>query len=133
MPAGRPSLYNPAYCERVIELGKEGCSVVEMASDLGVCRNTIETTWPADHSDFLEAFTKARVYSQAWWESMGRKNLIMAPGAGQFQGSVWSRSMAARFPADWRESTKQEITGKDGEPLVPTNVNVSFIAVNGKA
>lgn len=133
MTAGRPSLYNPAYCERVIELGKEGCSVVEMAADLGVARNTIETTWPADHPEFLEAFTKARVYSQSWWESMGRKNLIMAPGAGQFQGSVWSRSMAARFPADWRESTKQEITGKDGEPLVPTNVDVSFIAASGKA
>lgn len=26
MPAGRPSDYDPAYCERVIELGREGKS-----------------------------------------------------------------------------------------------------------
>jgi transposase len=127
MAAGRPSLYDPAYCERVIELGKEGCSVVEMASDLNVARSTLEAAWPAEHPEFSEAFIAARAHSQAWWEGMGRKNLIMAPGAGQFQGSVWSRSMAARFPADWRESTKQEITGKDGEPLIPTNVDVSFV------
>jgi transposase len=133
MPGGRPTIYDPAYCERVIELGKEGCSVVEMASDLNVSRNTLETSWPAEYPEFLEAFTKARAHSQAWWESMGRKNLIMAPGAGQFQGSVWSRSMAARFPADWRESTKSEITGKDGEPLLPVSIDVAFRGVKPAA
>ena len=28
--------------------------------------------------------------------------------------SIWSRSMAARFPRDWREVKGTELTGKDG-------------------
>jgi hypothetical protein len=111
MAAGRPSLYDPAYCERVIELGKIGMSVVEMAADIGVARNTLETLWTAQHPEFLEAFTLAKQHSQSWWEAMGRVNLIMAPQSGTFQASVWSRSMAARFPADWREAKSVELGG----------------------
>ena len=106
MPAGRPTDYRPEYCERVIELGRLGMSVVEMAADIGVARNTLEQLWPAANPEFLQALTHARECSQAWWESMGRTNLIMPPQTGQFQASVWSRSMAARFPKDWREKNE---------------------------
>lgn len=107
MPAGRPSTYDPAYCERVIELGKAGASVVEMAANIGVHRETIEENWPAAHEEFSEAFAQAKVESQAWWEKAGRESLDKAT----FQASVWSRSMAARFPADWRESKHIDHSG----------------------
>lgn len=113
----RPSTYDPAYCDRVIELGRLGMSVVEMAADLGVHRETLEENWPAAHPEFSEAFTHAKELSQAWWESMGRTNLLMPQGSGTFNASVWSRSMAARFPRDWRESKGVELTGKDGGPM----------------
>lgn len=109
--AGRPSDYDPAYCEQVIELGKQGYSVVEMAAEIGVHRNTLETNWPSAHPEFMEAFTYAKLCSQAWWERQGRVNLVMAPMAGTFQASSWSRSMAARFPADWRENKGIELSG----------------------
>lgn len=32
---GRPSDYDPAYCDLVIEMGKKGYSVVEMATEIG--------------------------------------------------------------------------------------------------
>ena len=111
MPAGRPTDYEPAYCGRVIELGRIGMSVVEMAADIGVARSTLEALWPAAHPEFKEAFTQARQLSQAWWESMGRVNLIMPPQSGTFQAAVWSRSMAARFPADWREKSETTLQG----------------------
>jgi len=95
----RPSLYKPEYCDRVVELGAAGASVVEMAHEIGVSRNTLETNWPAEHPEFLEALTRAREASQTWWEKTGRTNLMTSG----FQASVWSRSMAARFPRDWRE------------------------------
>lgn len=117
MPAGRPTDYRPEYCERVIELGRLGMSVVEMAADIGVARNTLEQLWPAANPEFLQALTHARECSQAWWESMGRTNLTMPPQTGQFQASVWSRSMAARFPKDWREKNETAHTGPDGGPL----------------
>lgn len=122
MPAGRPTDYKPEYCELIIELGRKGMSVVEMASEIGVARNTIETLWTAKHPEFQEAFTQAREASQSWWESMGRTNLIMPPQSGTFQASVWSRSMAARFPNDWREKSETALTGPNGKPLEITQI-----------
>ena len=122
---GRPSEYRTEYCDQVIEMGRRGFSVVEMASTIGVSRNTLETAWPAAHPEFLEALQLAREYSQSWWESMGRENLIMPKDAGTFQASVWSRSMAARFPRDWRENKGVELTGANGGPV--QTLQVEFI------
>ena len=109
--AGRPIDYKPEYCARVIELGELGYSVVEMCADIGVARDTLDKNWPAANPEFLAAMTQAKLKSQAWWERQGRESLLIAPGMGTFQASVWSRSMAARFPADWREKQEQEHTG----------------------
>jgi hypothetical protein len=110
---GRPSDYDPSYCEKVIELGKQGMSVVEMACEIGVARATLETNWPAAHPEFLEAFTHAREQSQAWWERTGRVGMLKK----EIDASIYSRSMAARFPKDWREVKGTELTGKDGGPV----------------
>ncbi len=125
MPAGRPSLYDPSYCDQVIELGRSGFSVVEMAADIGVSRNTLETVWPAAHPEFLEALGLARDISQAWWERQGRENLT----ADKFQGSLYSRSMAARFPKDWRE---KQLVGSDPENPLPASVAVTFVKPKGE-
>ena len=109
-PGGRPSLYRPEYCERVLEFGREGMSVVEMAAEIGVSRNALEERWPQAHEEFREAFARARELSQAWWERQGRVGLT----AERFNAQVYSRSMAARFPKDWRESKEQRVTGADG-------------------
>jgi hypothetical protein len=108
----RPSSYDPAYCEQVIEMGHQGYSVVEMAAEIGVGRTTLERDWPDAHPEFSQALTHARDCSQAWWERQARVNLVMPQGGGTFQASAWSRSMAARFPNDWREKTEQKIEGE---------------------
>ena len=115
-PGGRPTDYRPEYCEKVIELGKMGASIIEMACEIGVDRKTLEKIWPAAHEEFFRSFTLARQYSQVWWERKGRENLI-TPAGMTFQASVWSRSMAARFPEDWREKTAHEMTGANDGPI----------------
>ena len=127
MSAGRPSEYDPSFCQLVEEMGAKGYSVVEMAAEIGVSRPTLEENWTAKHPAFLEAFTHAKVLSQAWWERIGRENLIMPSGVN-FQASVWSRSMAARFPKDWRENSKVENThsGADGG-AIPVALTVSYV------
>ena len=107
---GRPTKYLPQYCDDVIRMGSEGYSVVEMCAEVGVSRNTLEVEWPQVHPDFSQALASARLASQAWWEGQGRKGIL----ADRFQAALYSRSMAARFPADWRETKNSEITGKDG-------------------
>ena len=126
MAGGRPTDYRPEYCERVIELGKIGASVVEMAAEIGVDRKTLETAWPTAFPEFLQAFTQAKQLSQVWWERIGRENLIIPQGT-TFQATVWSRSMAARFPHDWRESNKTEISGPNGGPI-ESSIKVEFLA-----
>ena len=114
MPAGRPTDYKPEYCDQVIEMGNIGMSVVEMAATLGIVKSTMTDLWPVAHPEFKVALTQARECAQSWWETMGRVNLIMPQGSGTFQAAVWSRSMAARFPADWREKSETTLQGADG-------------------
>lgn len=113
MAGGRPTDYDPAYCAKVIELGEQGASVVEMAVEIGVCRNTLEVNWTEAHPEFLQAFTYAKQVSQVWWERTGRTGMLNKG----IDGGIWSRSMAARFPHDWREVKGTELTGKDGAPI----------------
>lgn len=113
---GRPSSYDPAYCDEVIRMGQEGYSVVEMAAEIGVARSTLEDAWPAAHPEFSGALTRARECSQAWWERTGRVGMI----SNTINPSIWSRSMAARFPRDWREVKGTELTGKDGAAIQTT-------------
>jgi transposase-like protein len=107
----RPTSYDPAFCDRVIELGKEGKSVTQMACELDVVKQTLHN-WAAEFPEFLDAFTKAKQWSQDWWETKGQKGL-----EGGVNPSLWSRSMAARFPDDYTERQKRELTGKDGGPV----------------
>lgn len=110
MAMGRPSVYTPELCEAVIELGKQGKSLVQMAAALDITKQTL-LVWEKDRPDFSDAMTRARAYSQAWWEDAGQNNMLLGPGQGTFNASVWSRSMAARFPEDWRENKGVELSG----------------------
>jgi hypothetical protein len=117
---GRPTKYDPSYCERIIKLGKEGMSVVEMACDIGVHRETIEKNWPAEYPEFSEAFARARDESQAWWERTGREGMK----SKSIDAAIYSRSMAARFPKDWRDKT---LVGSDPDNPLPPGFNVNLV------
>lgn len=111
MPAGRPTTYDPAYCERVIELGMEGKSEVQIAVALGVPRANLHY-WKNEHPEFLAALTRAKECEQAWWEDKGMSGL----DADKFNSAVWSKSMSARFRDEYteRRETKHDLgTGVD--------------------
>jgi hypothetical protein len=109
---GRPSSYDPAFCQRVVELGEQGKSAAQMAAALRVAKSTIYL-WAQEHPEFSDAFTLARTLSQAWWEDKGQAGLE-TPG---FQSSLWAKSVSARFPEDYTERNKTELTGAEGGPI----------------
>lgn len=109
MPAGRPTSYDPEYCERVVEFGRDGKSLTWIATELGVVKQTIHN-WMKEFPEFLDAMTRAKELSQRWWEDKGQDGLERQG----FNSSVWSRSMAARFPDDWREIKGSEVSGPNG-------------------
>ena len=106
-PGGRPTKYDPAFCDLVIEHGKAGKSKAWIAAEFDVCRQTLEN-WEAEHPEFLDAMARARLYSQRWWEDKGQDGMEKR----EFNASIWSRSMAARFPDDWTEKKGVEHSGE---------------------
>lgn len=107
MPGGRPSKYDPAYCEQVVELGKQGKSPVQIACALDVSRVTM-LGWAEKHPAFSTALTRAKELEQDWWENVAQTALF----ADKFQASVWAKSMSARFRNDYTEKVTQEHTGR---------------------
>ena len=127
-PVGRPSLYDPKYCEEVVALGRIGKSVEQIAANLNVSLRTIYQ-WRDNHEEFLHALDDAKTYEQAWWEEQAAAYMVENKESDRLNATLWSRSMAARFPKKYRESTKTEITGADGAPLL-SGIQVSFVKPN---
>lgn len=115
---GRPTDYRDEYCDTVIALGREGKSKVQIAVALGVVRQTLDN-WTEQHPEFLDAMTRAREESQAWWEDKGQTGL---EGQG-FNASLWAKNVSCRFPQDWTDKSKHEHSGPDGGPI-PTTITV---------
>ena len=127
-PVGRPTLYDPAYCSKVVELGRIGKSVEQIAAILDVSLRTMYS-WRDAHEEFLHALDDAKTYEQAWCEEQASSYMVENKESDRLNATLWSRSMAARFPKKYRESTKQEITGADGAPLL-TGIQVTFVKPN---
>ena len=124
-PVGRPSTYDPAYCEKVVELGKLGKSIEQICYVLNTPVRTLYE-WRDRHEEFSQALDDAKAFEQAWWEEQAHLYMLEHKDAPKLNASLWSRSMAARFPKKYRESVKQEITGADGAPLI-SGIQVTFV------
>jgi transposase-like protein len=98
MPGGRPTKYDPAYCERVIELGRQGKSQVQISAAIDVPRTTI-LSWAEQYPEFSTALMRAKEFEQDWWENAGQNGIFL----DKFNATVWKTSMAARFRDDYTE------------------------------
>lgn len=116
-PVGRPSKYKPEYCERVIDLSKQGAGWAEYASEFEVDRASL-FRWAEEHEDFAQALTRAKVHEQAWFERAGRLNL----GSKEFNANLWGKSVSARFRDDYTERKVTEVSGPDGGAIKTESV-----------
>ena len=119
MPAGRPTLYAPEYCEAIVDLGKQGKSIAQMASHFDVARTTL-LQWADTHTEFMTALSRAKEHAQAWWEDQAVNNLTNR----EFQSPIWKKSMEARFREDYTERKQVEGTFSmlkdvDGVDIIP--------------
>ena len=115
-PVGRPTDYDPSFCDKVIELGKLGKSFEQMAMQLNVSYRTL-CRWRKEYEEFCHALEEAQAYEQAWWEEVAQSYMIEEKDAAKLNQGLWSRSMAARFPRKYSDRLKQEISGADGQDL----------------
>lgn len=113
-PIGRPSIYDPAMCDRVVECGREGMGVAEMSAEIGISRETFNA-WRKSRPDFSDAVKEAVSLSQAWWEKQGRMATFGAIDG--FNATSYIFQMKNRFRDDWRDKHDVEHSGPDGAPL----------------
>jgi len=107
MAGGRPTKYDPVFCERVIEYGKEGMSKVEMACNLEISRDSFDE-YEKVHKEFSEAVKEAISYSQAWWEKKGRNAVF---NSANFNATAYTFNMKNRFKNDWSDRVITEHAG----------------------
>lgn len=105
----RPTKYDPAMCEQVVELMRVGASKTEVCAELDICFDTL-IAWQEAHSEFSEAVKRGVQLCQAWWEREGRTALRDK----DFSYTGWYMNMKNRF--GWKD--KQEIGGDASAPLI---------------
>ena len=104
---GQPSLYSPAYCEEIIELGRLGWSTVQCASHFNVTRQTLYE-WRHRYPDFDKAMILAAEHAQAYWENVGATGALTK----KVDATIWGRIMAARFKEDWTDRKQVDHSGQ---------------------
>ncbi len=97
------STYRSVFAEKVIEFGKQGLSLEQIASRIEVAPGTI-VAWAKQYGEFAEALEMARIHSQAWWEDIGQRMMVESPNGDKLNASLWSKSISARFPRTYREN-----------------------------
>lgn len=103
---GRPSKYDPAYCQAIIDHCTDGSSLTSFAASVDVCRDTV-SEWTKAHPEFSVAAKIAKAKACAWWEKQGRT--IAEKGGGNATLAVFG--MKNMGGDDWRDKTETEHSG----------------------
>ena len=126
MTAGAPTKYRPEMCQKIIDLGREGASITEMATKIGISRETFNV-WRKDNEAFGKAVEIAVQEAQTWWEAKGREATF--GGHPGFNATAWLFQMKNRFGQDYSDVQRTEISGPGGQPLVQT---VQFVVIDSR-
>jgi len=108
MPGGRPSKYEPEYCDIVIKKMSEGASKKELCLYIPICTSTIHD-WSYEKSlryipEFSAAIKKGESLSEAWWMEKAREALQDR----KFNAVLWYMNMKNRF--GWKDQPLIDVT-----------------------
>jgi len=98
---GRPSKYDPAFCDQVVALMSEGLSLGAVAGALRVARSTIYN-WADEYPEFLDTKKVGQSVAQLFWE---RRLIDLARGV-QGNAAAVIFGLKNRAELDWRDKTE---------------------------
>lgn len=104
-PVGRPSKYEPEFCDQLLEFMAQGYSLTAFAGSIRVSRATINN-WMAEHPEFLEA---TRV-GQALRTMKLEQGLISGESGPKVHGHIFALKNAD--PEGWKDKVETEHTGR---------------------
>ena len=100
MAVGRPTVYDPAMREKVIEVMAEGGSKLEAGAAIGLKSEGTIYEWIKKYPEFSEAVKEGELLSKVWWEKHGRTNLYN----NKFNSKLWFMNMKNR--SGWSDRTE---------------------------
>lgn len=109
-PPGRPTKFQPEYCEMLINHLKRGKSYQTFAAVVDVCIDTLYE-WERNFPMFSDAKKRGWAHYQLWWEDHGQDgmyNETFKDNDGMtvsksINSTLWIYNMKCRFPKDWRD------------------------------
>ena len=125
---GRPTKYKKAYCAKVLELMEQGKSIVHLAKEFEVCRDTIYQ-WAKDNQEFSDTLDRGKDLAEAFWMDKGEEGLWGGGGGPSFNGATWKHFMANRF--NWRE--KQEVEQVGDAAITEVKIEGLSVQSNNKS
>lgn len=111
---GRPTKYDPAFCEVVEREMATGLSLAAVAGVLGVARSTINQ-WIADHPDFSEAVQRSKATRLLHWERAALR--VATTGGGPGTSTMIIFGLKNMGGDEWTDTTKTELSGPNGAPI----------------
>lgn len=123
MPAGRPSKYNPKFCEMLIDHMANGFSFETFAAKIDVNQDTLHE-WVKVHKDFSESKKKAFCKCQLFWENLGINHIVNITEkddqgnsrSASLNTGAWIFNMKNRFK--WTDRIEVQGSGDVEKPLV---------------
>lgn len=113
---GRPTTYDAAYCDAVVEFLKDGYSLTAFAGEIGVARSTI-FKWAEEHQEFSDAIKIGQAAATLWWEKANRT--LALEGKGNATACIFG--LKNRAADDWRDVKATEVSGPEGGPIESIN------------
>ena len=114
---GRPSKYDPEYCEQAIAFMSQGYSITAFAGSIQVSRQTVYQ-WAEDHPEFSDALNVARSASALWWENRLRD--VAEKNEGNATAAIFG--LKNRAADEWRDKQSHEHSGPDGGAIQTEDV-----------
>lgn len=116
---GRPTDFNPAMGEEILQLMASGLSLAASAAELGVHRQRVYE-WMERHPEFADTVKLAQVKRQLFLE----RRLLSAEVGPVVTSTIFALKNAG--PEDWRE--KQEIDHRSSDGSM-TPVRIELVAL----
>ena len=116
MAGGRPTKYNKSLCKKALKLMEQGKSIVQVAANFNISRETIYA-WEKEHKEFSDTLSTGRVKAEAFWEQV-------LQDVAQKQNAVTNGNLALIMKCRYRWTEKQEI-GLTGDVAVDNITGLS--------
>lgn len=131
-PGGRPSKYDPKFCQMLIDHGKEGKSFESFAGKIGITKDTLYN-WFEDHKEFSDAKKQCVEFSRTWWESKSIEALEEIDEYDEKGKRIYSKkinptvlifNMKNRFRDQWQDRIEVD-SNVDMKAKIDANVSVN--------